>query len=285
MIGSVGFVLLVIAPLVELPRAMPDPAVTAARLDALVLRLTGNAEELRAAELVAYHHREERVAACMRDAGRPYRKRPFVSFYENFTDADLGYGTGRGTAIDSLTEGGRRHLQNELAYARAEHWHTLQPRLAPEQWQAIATCRRESAPEPDVPLGSNLAGFPGLADAAGLNPAVLGAMRSYHSCMRTRYGYKVPRERTDFLFRPWFSRDDAPIPGYRAARPEWTRGVAEMRAAFAADAECRRPAYVRAMAIVAAGLPVWERLHRKEIKAIRAVWRQRVAEARVLRQG
>jgi hypothetical protein len=46
-----------------------------------------------------------------------------------------------------------------------------------------------------------------------------------------------------------------------------------------------RPAYELAMRYVADGLDAWEAGHRAEIDALRAVWRQRVAEARILRQG
>src|SRR6185437_13843695 len=67
---------------------------TAARLDALTISIYGSADELRAAERVNYHRIEDGTAACMRAAGRPYRPVPFEPFYRDFTDADVGYGTG-----------------------------------------------------------------------------------------------------------------------------------------------------------------------------------------------
>ena len=81
---------------------------TAARLDALVISITGNVQELRAAEILNYHRIEGGMAACMRAAGHRYRKQPYVSFYRDFTDADLGYGTGGATIFDSITAGPRR---------------------------------------------------------------------------------------------------------------------------------------------------------------------------------
>ena len=275
----VGIATVMASPVPGPPESTVDVMVTAARLDALTRSLTGSIEELRAAELVSYHRGESAVVACMRAAGRPYRKRPFVSFYDGWTDADVGYGTGRGTVIDSLTERGSRHMLNEMAYARLEHSRTFLPRRSVADWTAIRNCRTQRAGS-GIPLGSELAGFPGLSYH---RPAVQAAMRGYPKCMRDRYGYQVT-DRSDFLFRPRFSRDDAPIPG-RPATPAWTRGVAEMRAAFAADADCRRPAYELEMRYVADGLDAWEAGHRAEIDALRAVWRQRVADARVLRQG
>ncbi|GAA3345037.1 hypothetical protein GCM10020358_50610 [Amorphoplanes nipponensis] len=45
---------------------------------------------------------------------------------------------------------------------------------------------------------------------------------------------------------------------------------------------CRLPAYRIALRLIAARLPAWERRHRKEIDAVRAAWKQRVAQARHL---
>jgi hypothetical protein len=97
-----------------------EVAKAAAWLDALMVEITGGVEELRASERLNYHRVEGGAAACMAAAGRPYRKRPFVSFYDGFTDADLGYGTGRASIIDSVTEMGRRLVLNEIAYTRME---------------------------------------------------------------------------------------------------------------------------------------------------------------------
>ncbi|HEX8345413.1 MAG TPA: hypothetical protein VF657_11875 [Actinoplanes sp.] len=55
--------------------------------------------------------------------------------------------------------------------------------------------------------------------------------------------------------------------------------MAAMQAVFAADADCRRPAYELAMRQVADGLDAFERHHRVQLDTVRAAWRQRVAEA------
>ena len=71
----VGIAAAMASPAPGPPESTVDVMVTAARLDALTRSLTGNIEELRAAELVSYHRGENAVLACMRAAGRPYRKR------------------------------------------------------------------------------------------------------------------------------------------------------------------------------------------------------------------
>jgi hypothetical protein len=103
------------------------------------------------------------------------------------------------------------------------------------------------------------------------------AVAAYRPCMKDRYGYDVD-DRSDFLFRPRINRADAPVDG-RPANAAWTRGVAEIDAAFAADADCRRLAYIVAMRRLATVLDGWERHHRAELDTIRAAWRQRVADA------
>jgi hypothetical protein len=112
---------------------------TAARLDALNISIYGSAEELRAAERVNYHRIEDGTAACMRAAGRAYRSVPFEPFYRDFTDADVGYGTGRASVVDSLTEHGRRLVRNEEASARV--WRAEAERVvADADVEAFNTC-------------------------------------------------------------------------------------------------------------------------------------------------
>ncbi|BCJ49964.1 hypothetical protein Asp14428_14390 [Actinoplanes sp. NBRC 14428] len=131
------------------------------------------------------------------------------------------------------------------------------------------------------PAGADpLSGFPGLLDGVERNPAVVAAMRPYRSCMRSRYGYDVD-ERTDFLFAPRLSYTDAPLPGHKPGAA-WRRGVKQVRAAFAADVDCRLPAYRIAMRLVAPRLAPWERRHRAELAAVREAWRERVDQARSL---
>src|SRR4051794_34265552 len=62
-----------------------DIAATAARLDALHVRISGDRRDLQAAELVNYHRVEGGIAACMRAAGKTYRVKPFASHYDGFT--------------------------------------------------------------------------------------------------------------------------------------------------------------------------------------------------------
>ncbi|MCA2219088.1 hypothetical protein [Jidongwangia harbinensis] len=265
-----------------------DLAATAARLDALHVRIAGNREELQASELLNYHRVEGGVATCMRAAGMPYRIRPFLSHYDGFTDADLGFGSGRGSVFDSITDRGRRAVRNELAAARFARAGLHDPPPGPTRPAEVAARNRCTAayqhrPYSDIdpPQGVyQLSGFRGLLDVVARDPAVIAAMRPYRACMRDRYGHDVT-ERTDFLFAPRISYRDAPVEG-RPPAPAWTRGVKQIEAAFDADVDCRLPAYRIAMTLLAPRLRVWERQHRTEIDAVRAAWKHRVARARDL---
>ncbi len=123
-------------------------------------------------------------------------------------------------------------------------------------------------------------GFAELLAPGARDSAVIAAMRPYRTCMKQRHGYDVT-DRTDFVFTPRISFRDAPIGG-RPAAAAWTRGVRQIRAAFAADVDCRLPAYRIAMRLLAPRLGPWERQHRAEITAIRAAWQLRVDRARRL---
>ena len=286
-VGWVG-ILLALAPAPARPEAVPggDARTIAERLDDVQRAITGDAAELRAAELVHYHRVEGGVAACMAAAGRPYRMAPFVSFYADFTDADVGYGTGRASVIDSLTEGGRRVVLNEIAFARLESGRAGR-RVAPADVGVLNGCTgrfgHRAAYDIEPPAGAYelAASLDGLVGPWGTD--LTAAMDAYRPCMRRRYGHDVA-DRSDFLFRPRIDRSDAPLPG-RPATAAWHRGVAEIEAAFAADADCRRPAYDIAMALVAQRLDGWEKQHRTELDGIRAAWRQRVAAAARLPAG
>jgi hypothetical protein len=162
-----------------------------------------------------------------------------------------------------------------------DSWGPVRPADSATLNRCTAPYQHRLYPDIDPPAAAyRLGGFTGLLDVVGRDPAVLAAMRPYRACMKQRYGYDV-RERTDFLFAPRISYRGAPIGG-RPPAPAWTRGVKEIRAVFAADIACRLPAYRIAMTLIAPRLGAWERQHRAEIRAIRAAWKQRVADARDL---
>lgn len=260
---------------------------TAARLDALTVAITGGVEELRASERLNYHRVEGGTAACMAAAGRPYRKRPFASFYDGFTDADLGYGTGRASIIDSVTEMGRRLVLNEIAYARMERAGLARPAgadVAPGDVGTLNRCtaqfQHRSYGDIDPPPGAyELANSLDmeLGEAVGDDRQTQAAWESYRPCMRARVGEDVP-DRSDFLFRPRLPRAEAPVDG-RPQSAAWVHGLAAVETAFTADTQCRFPAYLAAMRIVAAHLDGWEQQHRADLDTIRKAWRQRVADA------
>ena len=254
-----------------------DVAAVAARLDDLTRRITGDADELRANYLVNYHRVEGGIKECMRARGQDYRMLPFVDFYRDFTDADVGFGDGRGSVLDSLTGRGRRGVLTELAFARLERGGVHRERVQPY----LAGCREKfgdrsySDTDPPHPAVHPLSDFPGLLD-----PGIAAVPPDYGTCMARR-GHQVGPERLDFLFAPRYDRADAPADGERPG-PAWTRGVAAAEAVLAADAECRRPAYEAAIRLVAARLDDWEAEHREQLAEIRAAWRLQVRKAAAL---
>jgi hypothetical protein len=259
-----------------------DIAATAARLDALDVQVTGSLEEHRASEILSYHRIEGGMADCMRAAGHPYRKPPLVSFYRDFTDADFGYGNGRATVVDSLTAGPRLGILNEIAYARLDRAGVFDPPVSPADVGALNGCRAKFGGrlyfDGELPTyDGRLLGFYDLLEPVDHDAGVIQAMVWYRRCMRDRYGYIVD-DRDDFLYTPRIDGRDAPIDGAPASAA-WRRGVAEMERVFAADADCRRPAYEAGMRIVAGRLDGWANQHRTEIAAVRREWRQRVADA------
>ena len=267
--------------------ARVDIAATAARIDALHVRIHGNRAQRQASELINYHRVEGGVAACMRAAGREYRIRPFVSRYDEITDADLGFGSGSGSVVDSIADRGRRSILNELAGARlaragvSDSWGSVRPADSATLNRCTAPFQHRLYPDFDPPAGTDrFSGFGELTGPAERDPAVIAAMRPYRTCMRTRHGYDVD-ERTDFLFTPRLSYRDAPTGG-RPPSYAWNLGVARIRQAFDADIDCRLPAYRLAMAKIGPRIDAWERAHRAEIDAIQAEWNRRVAEARTL---
>lgn len=267
-----------------------DLAATVRRLDALTIRITGSAAELRANELLNYHRVEGGTAACMRERGQPWRIHPFVSFYQDFTDADLGYGDGWAGVLDSVTHHGRRFVRNAMGSARlptdglAAQWH-LGPDDDMDAWVAASNSCREKYEHrdyhlPDPPVGAyDLVNLPGLQERISSHPTVLVAKLPYSSCMAER-GHTVDwGGRDDFLFRNWeLRREEAPIDG-RPAGPGWVRAETELTALFRDDAECRMPAYKAAMRLLSWWLADWEAEHREQLDRIRAEWEHRLAEA------
>lgn len=287
--GLVAAVLLVAsqAGCGEQPEAVPDVATTAAQLDELEIDITGNVAERKAAELLNYHRVEGGIADCMRAAGRGYRQLPYVSYYDDFTDADLGIGNGRGTVVDSMTQHGRRLVLNETALARLARAGVLKRKVAPADQAALDTCAapfqnrgyHDFAPPAGV---TELSGLQELLDPVHRDPAVVKAMTGYQACMKQRYGFTV-KERAGFLFAPRLDRRYAPLPG-KPVNPRWRKGVTTVDKVFTADAECRRTAYQAGMTLLAKNIGPWKEKNRDKIFAIRAGWRKTVSDAERLSQ-
>ena len=262
-------------------------AATAARLDALHRRVSGNLAQHRASELLSYHRIEGGVAACMRAAGKTYRAAPFVSRYDEFTETDFGLGAGSGSVFDTVTDPERRLILNELAAARSSRaglltwWDSLPAADVPAHNRCTAPYQHRTYQGYEPPDGVyRYTGFGDLFGPVVRDPAVIAARRPYRSCMKQRYGYDVI-ESTDFLYAPRISYRDAPIDG-RPPNAAWIRGIKQVRTAFAADVDCRLPAYRIAMRLLAPRLDAWERKHRAELDAFHRAWQQRVVEARDL---
>ncbi|WIN00056.1 hypothetical protein ACTOB_003734 [Actinoplanes oblitus] len=253
-----------------------DLAAAAARLDAVSLSITGNLEELRATEVLNYRRVEGGVADCMRAHGRPYAPLPFVDFYQDFTDADLGYGNGRAAIIDSLTAGTRRFELNEYAGVRLRRAGITEPALKPEDVDVFNGCtapfEHRNYLDIDPPAGAyQLAELEDLLEPIYRNDAVVKAWQGYDRCMKVRHGYVVGADRSDFLFAPRLQGE----PGSAS----WRRGLAKMKAVFAADVDCRRPAYTAAMRLLDERLDAWKAKHRTELLAVRNAWKERVVVA------
>lgn len=258
-------------------------ATTAAQLDKLEIEITGNLEEIKAAELLNYHRVEGGIAECMEAAKKNYTSGRYVSFYEGFTDADLGYGNSRGTVVDSLTTKGRRIVLNELAWARLHAAGATQRKVAKADVAVLNGCaakfQNRGYHDFDPPAGvKELTGMKDLLEPIHRDPAVVTAMKGYAPCMKDRYGFTVT-DRSDFLFKPRIAAKDAPLPG-RPAKPAWTKGVAALDKVFTADAECRKPAYDAAMKLLAGQIEPWKERNRDRLFAVRAGWRKAVADAK-----
>ena len=260
-----------------------DLAATAVRLDALHISIVGNLAEHRASELLNYHRIEGGITDCMRAHGRPYRKAPFVSSYQDFTDADFGYGNGSATIIDSLTAGTRRWELNVIAGARLARAGVYDREVRPADVDVLNGCAKpfgyRQYPDVDPPAGAyRLASFIDLLEPVHRDAEVMKAWQGYNTCMKDRHGYLVGEDRSDFLFAPNARLNDPPVDGVPAG-PAWHRALTELKAVFAADVDCRRPAYVAAMRIVANRLDAWQSRHRTELLSIRHAWHQRVDAA------
>jgi hypothetical protein len=264
-------------------KAAPDVAATAKMLDELEIDITGDLEEMRAAELLNYHRVESGIQKCMNDAGRPYKPVPYVSFYEGFTDADLGYGNGYGTVVDSMTAKGRRLVLNEMAFARLERAGAVKRTADKADVEFLNGCAAKFDSRAyfdfDPPAGvRELASLKDLLEPVHNDQAVVTAMAGYQGCMKQRYGFKVD-DRSDFLFAPRINRKDAPLPG-KPANKAWKKGLAAIDKAFTADAECRRPAYEAAMRLLADRIEPWKEKNRDRLFAVRAGWRKAVGDAK-----
>ncbi|MEU8614398.1 hypothetical protein AB0C29_41060 [Actinoplanes sp. NPDC048791] len=261
---------------------------TAARLDALAIATTGSLQEMRASEIVKHDRVETAIATCMRAAGHRYNKRPVLSFYRDFTEADFGYGTGHATVIDSLTEGPRILILNETAYARLARESADEPAVPPQDATALDKCRRKAGRrtyyQVEMPPGLDRVGlaFGELLMAVNRDPDIVRGMRHYRSCMHNRYGYVVD-DRRDFMITSRLDRRDAPVDGAPASAA-WRQAVAELERRFAADADCRRPAYEAGLRVIAELIDDWEARHRGEIAAVRAQWQQRTDDAARVRR-
>lgn len=264
-------------------KAAPDVAATAAMLDELHIDITGDLEEMRAAELLNYHRVESGIQKCMSDAGRNYRPVPYVSFYEGFTDADLGYGNGWGTVVDSMTAKGRRFVLNEEAFARLERAGAVKRTANKADVEFLNGCAAKFESRAyfdfDPPAGvRELEGLEDLLEPVHNDQTVVTAMAGYQKCMKDRYGFKV-EDRSDFLFTPRINRKDAPLPG-KAPNRAWKKGLAAIDKVFTADAECRRPAYDAAMKLLADRIEPWKEKNRDRLFAVRAGWRKAVGDAK-----
>jgi hypothetical protein len=256
-------------------------AATAARLDALERRIQGSVSERRAWEYLNYRRVETGVASCMRAHGRPYRMSPYVSFYQDFTDADWGF-SGRATAIDRPWSG-QIFIKIAAANARMARSGVTEPTpQSPADVPVLQACMDRYHDQPwysvDAPPGVyQLSNLTEILDAVYRDPDVVAAMRDYPTCVKARYAMTVT-DLDDFLFAERIFSEDAPRP-FEPVPAAWRRGVGEITRAETADADCRHPAYVAGMKIVAAHIGEWEYRHRAELAALDRTWHTALVNA------
>ena len=196
----------------------------------------------------------------MHARGRAYRPIPFEPFYRDFTDTDVGYGTGRASVVDSLTEHGRRLLRNEEATARVR-LAEAQRDLAGADAAAFNNCTEPDQHRPyydiDLPAAAQHLDLDDLVAPLRAMPEIAAAEKPYHNCMKTQ-GFTVD-DRADFLLSP--------------------RPAVFVVVVFFVVATCRRSAYALAMQVLATRITPWQHEHRTQLIAIRHQWQRTITEA------
>jgi hypothetical protein len=259
------------------------------RLDRLHDRIGGSPRERAAGELVLFHREQDPVTACMRARGIDYTPPAWADmwrlrdsrgsgasaslFLEPIDDPDFPVRVERAEAAAQRVAG---HDQ-----VRSNHSYASLDAAAKARWDAaIKHCQsgRQEDTEgwhPAVgyqPLMNAYYALLGIGDAAAAPHA-----HGYARCMRAA---GVEAENASLL-------PDALIPNFPPAQapsegpggPLFRKWVAKVHHAMAADARCRRPAFLAGWGALGPRIGPWEREHADEIAALHRRWEALVAEA------
>jgi hypothetical protein len=259
------------------------------QVDRLHDLIAGSPRERAAGDLVLYHRNEDPVTSCMRAKGIDYSPAPWADgwrlrdsrglgagsslFLESIDDPDLLVRAERGEALAQRGTG-----RGERGADRA--YDSLGP-AAKSRWDAaIKACqhgRQESTEgwHPAAGYQTLLNAFDRLlvrGDAAAAPHA-----RGYGRCMRAA---GVDADNASVLpdaLIPSFPPEQAPAEG--PGGPLFQKWAARVHHAMAADARCRRAAFLAGWRALGPLIGPWERARAGAIAALHGRWEAMVATA------
>ena len=249
----------------------------------------GSPRERAAGDLVLFHRNEDPVTSCMRAKGIDYSPAPWADewrlrdsrglgtgsslFLEPIADPDYLVRVERGEALaQRATDRGER---------RADHGYDSLDSAAKARWDAaIKACQhgqQESTEgwHPAAGYRTLLNGFDRLlsrGDAAAAPHA-----RGYGRCMRAA---GIDADSASVLpdaLIPNFPPEQAPAKG--PGGPLFQKWVGRVHHAMAADARCRRAAFLAGWRALGPRIAPWERAHASAIVALHRRWEAMVARA------
>lgn len=248
----------------------------------------GSPRERAAGDLVLFHRNEDPVTACMRARGIDYTPPAWADewrlrdsrglgtgsslFLEPIDDPDYPVRVERGEALAQRGTGRDQR--------RADHAYSSLGPAAKARWDAaIKHCDHgEQSTEGWHPA----AGYQSLMNAfsellARGDAAAAPHAHRYARCMRAA---GVEAENASVLpdaLIPDFPPEQAPATG--PGGPLFRRWVARVHHAMAADARCRRPAFLAGWRALGPQIAPWERAHAAAIAALHRRWEAMVATA------
>jgi hypothetical protein len=273
----------------ERPSVPPRIRAWEREIDHLHDLIGGSPRERAAGDLVLFHRNEDPVTSCMRARGIDYSPAPWADewrlrdsrglgagsslFLEPIDDPDLLVRVERGEALAQRATG-RGERKTDHGYG------SLGP-AAKARWDAaIKACQhgQEESTEGWHPA----AGYQTLLNAFDRllfrgDAAAAPHARGYGRCMRAAgVDADNPSVLPDALI-PNFPPEQAPAKG--PGGPLFRRWVGRVHHAMAADARCRRAAFLAGWRALGPQIAPWERVYAGVIAALHRRWEALVATA------